>query len=184
LQVSGNTLSLKYGIYVPNVAFTNTPGIARIISVSDLLAAGLNSSQGSPNYTITVGTPVNGGAAFTNSTGTMMRYTNSASFVGSSDSFTYTVSDGVSSATGTVNLTFASAAGPQLAATADGNNHPVISFHAIPNYSYHIQRATTLSPADWTSVQAVTCDSNGYATWTDTSIDITQSSVFYRLVYP
>jgi len=83
-----------------------------------------------------------------------------------------------------VNLVFASAAGPQLAATGDGNNHPVISFHAIPGYSYHIQRATTLSPANWTSVQVVTCDSNGAATWIDTSVDTMQSSAFYRLVYP
>ena len=184
LQLSGNTLSLEYGIYVPNVTFTNTPGIARIITTSDLIAAGLASSQGSPNYTITVGTPVNGGAAFINSSGTMMKYTNSPSFPGNSDSFTYTVSDGTSSATATVNLMFAPAVGPQLTAVADVNNHPVISFHAIPGDSYHIQRATTLSPADWTSVQAVTCDSNGYATWTDTSVNTTQSSAFYRLVYP
>ena len=56
--------------------------------------------------------------------------------------------------------------------------------NGLPGYSYHIQRATTLSPANWTNVQAVTCDSTGYATWTDSSVDTTQSSVYYRLSYP
>jgi autotransporter-associated beta strand protein len=184
LQLSGNTISLTAGIYVPNLFFTNTPGIARIISVSDLVADGLASSQGGPNYTVTVGTPVNGGAAFTNAAGTMMKYTNSPSFAGSSDSFTYTVSDGTSSATATVNITMASATGPQLTASGtDGNGHAVIVFNAIPNYTYHMQHATTLGPPpDWTNLlNAITVPSNGAVTWTNLE---SSAEGFYRLSYP
>ena len=184
VDTANKNVAVGVQLVVPNLNFINAPGIARIISTSDLIAAGLASSQSSPNYTITVGTPANGGAAFTNSAGTMMRYTNSPSFSGASDSFSYTVSDGVSSATATVSINMASVAGMQLTPGTDGNHHPVISYHGLPGYSYHIQRATTLSPANWTNVQAVTCDSNGYATWTDSSVDTTQSSVYYRLSYP
>ena len=184
VDTANKNVAVGVQLIVPNLTFNNAPGVARIVTMSDLIAAGLASAQSSPQYTVTVGTPANGGAAFTNSAGTMMKYTNSASFSGASDSFSYTVSDGVSSATATVSINMASVAGMQLTPGTDGNHHPVISYHGLPGYSYHIQRATTLSPADWTNVQAVTCDSNGYATWTDSSVDTTQSTVYYRLSYP
>ena len=133
LTLGTKAINLNAGIYVPNLFFTNAPGVARIITTSDLVAAGLASAQGSPAYTITVGTPVNGGYATTNSAGTMMKYTNSPSFAGASDSFSYTVSDGTASATATVNIIMAGVAGPTLnpsgTAGTDGNGHPV---HQLP----------------------------------------------------
>ncbi|HEX9048354.1 MAG TPA: autotransporter-associated beta strand repeat-containing protein, partial [Verrucomicrobiae bacterium] len=182
LTLGSKSINLNAGIYVPNLFFTNAPGVTRIISTSDLIAAGLASSRSSPSYTITVSPPANGGAAFTNASGTMMKYTNSASFSGSSDSFTYTVSDGTSSASATVNMTMTTIAGPGMSATGtDGSGHPVISFHGIPNYTYHMQRSSDLTI--WTTLQTVTCDSNGNATWTDTNAPI-PNPVFYRLAYP
>ena len=74
---------------------------------------------------------------------------------------------------------------PSGTAGTDGNGHPVISFQGLPNYTYHMQRATTLSPTpDWTTLpNSVTCDSNGLGTWTDTNTPI-PNPVYYRLVYP
>ena len=185
LTLGSKAINLNAGIYVPNLAFTNAPGVARIITTSDIIAAGLASAQSNPHYTITVGAPANGGAAFTNSAGTMMRYTNSPLFAAASDTFTYTVSDGTSSATATVSLAFAGVSGPTLNPSGttgtDGNGHPVISFHGLPNYTYHMQRSPDLTT--WTTLQAATCDNNGNATWTDTNTPI-PNPVFYRLVYP
>ena len=184
LSLGSQSINLNAGIYVPNLFFTNAPGIARIISVSDITAAGLTSAQGSPNYTVTVGTPINGGAVFTNASGTMMKYTNSPSFSASSDSFIYTVSDGTSSATATVSITMASVTGSQLAtAGTDGNGHAVINFYAIPNYTYHMQHASTLGPPpDWTNLlNAITVPANGSVTWTNLE---SPAAGFYRLSYP
>lgn len=182
---TSTTLSVT-GINAPDLIFTNAPGVPRVITTSDLVVAGLASSQISPNYTVTVGPAASGGATFTNSTGTMMAYTNSPSFAPASDNFSYTVSDGVNAATATVYLIFTSVTGPQLTPTVDGNSHPVIKFHGLPGYSYHIQRASTLNPPDWTNIQALTLDPNsdGSYSWTDTSVDAMTTTAYYRLSYP
>ena len=171
---------------VPNLTFTNAPGIARIITLAEIQAAGLTTAVPSPTYSITVGQTSNGGTVITNSAGTMIKYTNSPSFAPTSDSFQYTVFDGHASVSGTVTIYFASVTGPPLTPTLDGDNHPVISFHGIPGYSYHIQRATTLGPpADWTDVQPVTIvNSDGSYSWTDTSKTVPPNNVYYRLSYP
>ena len=115
----------------------------------------------------------------------MMKYTNSPSFAGSSDSFSYTVSDGVSSATATVSINMASVAGMRIDA---GHQQQSSSGHQLPRDSQlqlsHSAGHDVVARADWTNVQAVTCDSSGYATWTDSSVDTTQSTVYYRLSYP
>lgn len=174
------------GLKVPNLTFTNAPGIARVITTKDIMAAGLTSSAASPVYTITgVTTPSNGGATIKNDAGTALKYTNSPSFASASDSFSYTVSDGSTSASGTVTIYFASVSGPNLTPGTDGNNHPVISFHGIPGYSYHIQRATSLvDGGDWANFQAITVpsDGDGSDSWTDTSVS--SGIYFYRLSYP
>ena len=171
------------GVQVPNLTYTSAPGVARIILLADIQAAGLTSSQGSHNYSITVGATSNGGTVITNGAGTMIKYTNSPSFVPGSDSFPYTVTDGPVSGSGTVTLNFASVAGPAITPGTDGSGHAVISFHGIPGYSYHVQRATTLSPADWTNAAPVTLSptGDGSYSWTNT---ISPADGFYRLSYP
>lgn len=180
---TGTTLTVD-NLVVPNLNYTNTPGIARIITLSEIQAAGLASSLAAPQYKITVGLASNGGAVFTNSAGTLMKYTNSPSFAPTSDSFTYTVFDGAVSAGGTVTITFTNVAGPSLTAGTDGNGHAVVSFQALPGYSYHMQRATTLGPPpDWTNAEAITLPSPGNGSYSWTNL-VSPPEGFYRLSYP
>jgi hypothetical protein len=175
------------GLKAPNLAYTIAPTVPLVITLADLQASGLASSQGSPVYSIIgLGTNNTSGTVITNSVGTMLKYTYPASATPASDSFSYTASDGTASANGTVTITFASVAGPQLTAVTDGHGWPVISFHGLPGYSYHIQRATTLTPPDWTAQEpgvAVPAGGDGSATWTDTNLPI-PSPAYYRLSYP
>jgi hypothetical protein len=180
LVISGTPLTIN----VPDLTYQNPPGIARIITLADIQTAGLTSSLGSPSYSITGvdATSSAGGTVIYNASN--IKYTYPTSGTPASDTFNYTVSDGTSAGSGTVTITFASVAGPDLSPTLDVDNHPVVSFHGLPGYSYHIQRATTLP--NWTDVQAVSLPSNGDGSysWTDTSVTVPPDSVFYRLSYP
>ncbi|MEI7533518.1 MAG: autotransporter-associated beta strand repeat-containing protein [Verrucomicrobiae bacterium] len=172
------------GVKVPNLTYTNAPGVDRIITLAEIQSAGLVSSQGTPTYSITsVSATSAGGTVIKNGGGTMIKYTNSPSFAPASDSFSYTVTDGTASGSGTVTLNFASVAGPAITPGTDGSGHAVISFHGIPGYSYHVQRATLLSPADWTNAAPVTLSptGDGSYSWTNT---ISPADGFYRLSYP
>jgi len=180
-------------LVVPNLAFTNALGVSRQITVSDIQAAGLASSAGSPVYTITLpsATSAQGGGVITNGTGKIILYTPTGS--PSSDSFSYTVNDGNgATATATVNITFGSVAGSQIdpgsISTVGGYNQ--FTFHGIPSTDYHVQVATTLSPTpDWTNADSgVTTGANGSFLWTDPVLQVTRMAatgqVYYRISYP
>jgi len=175
------------GIKVPNLAYTNAPGVNRQVSTADLVAAGLVSSQGSPTYSITLpsGTSGQGGSVITD--GSRILYMPSGT--PSSDNFSYTVSDGVVSGTATVTITFQSVAGAQIDSSLignDGADHARFTFHGIPNTLYHVQRATVLSPANWANADSgVTTGADGSFLWTDTqTISALGNSVYYRISYP
>ncbi len=178
-------VSLAINLIAPNLSYTNVPGVPRIITLSDIAGAGLQSLQSSPSYSFmgVSATSTAGGSVIYNAGN--IEYAYPASGNPASDSFTYTVSDGAVSATATVTITFASAFGSQLSTTGtDGSGHPVIKFHGIPGYTYHMQRASSLSPANWMTLpNTVTCAGNGVGTWTDTNTPI-PNPVFYRLTYP
>ena len=175
------------GIKVPNLAYTNAPGVNRQVSTADLVAAGLVSSQGSPTYSITIpsGRSGHGGSVITD--GSRILYMPSGT--PSSDNFSYTVSDGVVSGTATVTITFQSVAGAQIDSSLignDGADHARFTFHGIPNTLYHVQRATVLSPANWANADSgVTTGADGSFLWTDTqTISALGNSVYYRISYP
>jgi hypothetical protein len=160
-----------------------------MITTNDLITAGLVSSQVSPAYSITLpsATSAQGGSVITNAGGTMILYTPSGT--PSSDTFSYTVSDGTASATATVTITFASVAGVQIDSARignDGADHARFTFHGIPSTTYHVQRATVLSPPNWTNADAgVTTGADGSYLWTDTqTITSLGGSVYYRISYP
>ena len=180
-------LTVNAGVSAPNLNYTNAPEQARFITLVDIQAAGLSSSQGSPSYAITgVNSPISAAGTVIFNSGNI-KYTYPTSDSPVSDSFSYTVSDGTSSRTATVSITFTNVAGPQITPTLDGANHPVIGFHGLPGYSYHIQRATTLANGgDWTPVQAVSLpsDGDGSYSWTDTDKTVPPDNVYYRLSYP
>jgi hypothetical protein len=158
-----------------------------IITLADIQAAGLASSQDSPIYTISgVNSPTSAaGTVSLNGASTAMKYTNSTAITSpGSDSFSYTVSDGTSSRTSTVLINFVGVAGPQLTPGTDGSGNAVISFHGLPGYSYHVQRATTLGPpADWTNAAPITLSptGDGFYIWTN---KVSPADGFYRLSYP
>jgi len=154
--------------------------------VAELITYGLASSLQTPSYTITSvdATGTAGGTVMLNGDNTAMRYNYPASGAPASDSFNFTVSDGSTSANGTVTITFEALAGPSLTPGMDGSSHAVISFRGIPGYSYHVQRATTLAPTpDWTNAAPITIPSNGdgFCSWTNT---VSSSDGYYRLSYP
>lgn len=173
------------GIKVPDLAFTIAPSTLLIITVPDLQSNGLASSQVSPNYSfISLGTNSTLGTVITNGSGTILKYAYPTSGTPSSDSFTYTITDGAASAIGAVTLIFTTVAGPSLAAGSDGMGHAVVSFHGLPGYSYHVQRATTLTPTpDWTNAAPVSVPSNGDGSYIWTNI-VSDPEGFYRLSYP
>jgi fibronectin-binding autotransporter adhesin len=185
LNTGTKTISVVAGIHVPNLAFTNAPGVSRFITTNDMIAAGLASAQSSPIYTVTgVGSTTAGGIVSINNN--IIKYAYPASGSPASDSFSYTVSDGTASASATVTITFANAVGPQLTPVSggDGLGHAVINFHGIPGYGYHVQRATTLSPTpDWTNAAAITLSptGDGSYSWTNT---VSPEDGYYRLSYP
>ena len=180
---TGTALTVT-GISVPNLSYTNTPGLGLRILLSDITAnAGTKSSSSSPTYSITGVTvsSTQGGAVANNAT--TILYTPPNNTI-SSDTFTYTLTDGSASATATVTVNFVSSTGPTLTSTLNGSNNPVIKFYGILGQSYHIQSSTNLP--NWTDVQALTIPSTGDGsyTWTDTSITVPPANVYYRLRYP
>ncbi|MCU0779154.1 MAG: autotransporter-associated beta strand repeat-containing protein, partial [Akkermansiaceae bacterium] len=188
LDTGTKTISVMADITVPNLAYTNAPGVGRKIALADMQAAGLASSQGSPSYTISLpsGTSAQGGSVTTD--GSLIVYTP----VGTpaSDSFSYTVSDGTAAGTATVTITFGSVAGAQIDPALIGNDgfdHAQFTLRGIPNTSYHVQRATVLEPTpNWTNADAgVTTGADGSYLWTDT-VTITDlgGTVYYRISYP
>jgi autotransporter-associated beta strand protein len=188
LNTGTKTISVMAGIKVPNLAYNNAPGLTRKIELADMQAAGLASSQGSPTYTISLpsGTSAQGGSVTTD--GSRIFYTPSGT--PASDSFNYTVSDGTAAATATVTITFGSVAGAQIATELignDGADHARFTFYGIPNTSYHVQRATVLTPTpNWTNADAgVTTGADGSYLWTDTvTITSLGGTVYYRISYP
>jgi hypothetical protein len=68
-----------------------------------------------------------------------------------------------------------------------GGSSATVSFAGIPGDTYEVDRATTLSPANWYSLGNVTAGGNGFFQITDTFSDLPggtpPSSAYYRLVW-
>ena len=131
--------------------------------------------------TVTSATSTNGATLVTNST--YVFYLPPASNPNVEDRFTYTISDGWLSATGTVVVTIADPAGQSqnLVIGLDGANHPRLTIFGIPGYQYDIQRgASTTGP--WTTKHTCTLPSSGPSIgkyeWADA--EVTGDSYFYR----
>ena len=100
-----------------------------------------------------------------------------------SDSFTYTVSDGTLTATGTVNITVqpdSSGQGYNIIGASSAGGVNTITFAGIPGRTYVIQRATTLSSPDWSDVGTIVAPSGGLFQYTDGPVPAPPSPAFYR----
>jgi hypothetical protein len=115
-------------------------------------------------------------------------YTNTANT--QNDQFTYTIADTHGdTATGTVNIIPSAAPvfGVNTVTVSPGGSSATVSFAGIPGDTYEVDRATTLSPANWYSLGNVTAGGNGFFQITDTFSDLPggtpPSSAYYRLVW-
>jgi hypothetical protein len=178
---TGTALTVT-GISVPNLSYTPATGTGLRILLSDITGnAGTKSSQSSPAYAITgvSASSTQSGTVANNST--TILYTPPNNTI-TSDTFTYTLTDGTASATATVTVNFVSPTGPTLSITLNGSNNPVITFYGILGQGYHIQRSPDM--VTWADVQAVTIASTGDGSYTWTDTGATGSANYYRLRYP
>src|SRR5439155_11517943 len=131
-----------------------------------------------------VSSPSPGGATVTTD-GERVYYTPLPGFT-SSDSFTYTVSDGRGgTATGTVTVnTIMETDTARIAGIQHlGNGTFRITFKAVPGRTYRIQFTETLNPPNtaWTTLGTATADAAGAFIFEDTAMAVSR---FYRSAYP
>jgi autotransporter-associated beta strand protein len=174
------------------VVATNQPPVANIvtnnvtsgetwkIAISDLkTAAGWSDPDGDTVTFNGVNSPSTKGTNMTSDSSYI--YYNGP--VTSEDHFTYTITDGTLTGTGTVYLEAVAATAPRISNPAtDGNGHPTFSGNGISGYTYGVESATSLS-GPWFNAGTVTAGANGSWSFTDAS----QSNppiIFYRLYYP
>jgi hypothetical protein len=181
-----NSLAPNQVIDTPPVAGNDTieryPTQGVKVRLSTLLAN--DSDADSDTLTPSVSsTSANGGTVTVS--GGWVFYTPAAGFT-STDSFTYTVTDGRGgSAIGTVTIAIKvdDEAGQNLTATDLGNGSFLIRGSGIPGRSYRLQYSDSLTPPNWQDLAggSVTADSTGVFEFTDTA---GASSRYYRSVYP
>jgi hypothetical protein len=114
--------------------------------------------------------------------GNVVTYTPVPGFIGA-DRFTWTVSDGDSTASAFVLIQVRNSDGisqNMLPLTATANGYRV-SFAGIPGRSYTIQRAPSVT-GPWTTLTTVTAGPDGIGSYEDTNP--LPGSAFYRTVYP
>ena len=130
--------------------------------------------------TITVlSAPANGMASIVGGTNITYVSTNSAA----GDSFTYTVSDGLASATATVTVSTYSPEGFNRISPLSVINPGTVAFTylGIPGYNYALDWATNLTPPiNWMGVVTNTAAGNGSLNYTNTS---TEPVNFFRTRY-
>jgi hypothetical protein len=166
---------------VANIVTNNvTSGEMWKIAISALkTAAGWSDPDGDPVTFNSVNSPSANGTNITSDSSYI--YYNGP--VTSEDHFTYTITDGTLTSTGTVYLEAVAAMAPRISNPAtDGNGHPTFSGNGISGYTYGVESATNLS-GPWFNAGTVTAGANGSWSFTDAS----QSSppiIFYRLYYP
>jgi hypothetical protein len=99
------------------------------------------------------------------------------------DRFTYTVSDGNATATGTVTLITAPFASGQTASVAVSGSTATVTFAGIPGYKYGVQRSTNV--VDWVTLEITNAPGTGAFQVTDNFSDLgtVPSSAYYRLMW-
>ena len=96
------------------------------------------------------------------------------------DSFTYTVSNGAGTATGTLTVKVVASGGIAKTVTVSGGT-ATIKFFGIPGFQYDVQRTTSLTePVTWTTLTttALTPGADGSFSFTDTSAP--NGTAYYR----
>jgi hypothetical protein len=101
---------------------------------------------------------------------------------GAEDSFTYTLSNGVGSAQGTVTLLLAAewpmTDAVNILSVTDSASGKDVTFSAIPNFVYEVFATSSLTPANWSKLGDYTADAQGILRVNDVAAG---SSRFYRM---
>jgi hypothetical protein len=109
-------------------------------------------------------------------------YTPPAGLVsGVEDSFTYTLSNGVGSAQGTVYLLaveWAMTDAMNILSVTDSASGKDVTFSAIPNFVYEVFATSSIAPANWSKLGDYTADAQGILRVNDVAAG---SSRFYRM---
>ena len=111
-----------------------------------------------------------------------MTYTPTTNFIGA-DLFTFTVTDGFNTATGSVQVVVAdtgTVAPNRIGAVVVDTDGAHARFAGIPGFTYIIERST--DGADWTALGSVVIPANGLLEYLDTTPP--SGSVFYRTTVP
>jgi hypothetical protein len=149
------------------------------VRTQKLLANGTNQF---PTYTLqgVSANSTNGGTVTVS--GGLVTYTPPTNFIGA-DLFTYTITDGSSSATGSVQVVVADTgtlAPNRIGVVIMGTDGAHARFAGIPGFTYSIERST--DGTNWTAIGTAVVPPNGLLEIVDT--DPPSGSVFYRTTVP
>ena len=181
---STNTLNPPQVVTEPLVASTHIVGASMNHSVAvraeKLLAT--DAVQSGATRTLTGVSPnsTNGGTV-TLSDG-LVTYTPVTNFIGA-DLFTYAITDGVTSATGSVQVVvtdMGSLAPNRIGNVVVGTDGARVRFAGIPGFTYTIERST--DGTNWTATGSVIAPANGLFEFLDSAPPA--GSVFYRTTVP
>jgi len=184
LQISGGALNLEVDAapLIANIVTNNvTTGLPLHLAITTLSNTAAWSDSDGDSLTLS---GVANSASGTNVTtdGTYIYYNGA---VTKEDHFTYTATDGILTATGTVYVEPVSATAPTIAnPTLNGNGQPTFSGSGIPGYTYGVESETSLS-GPWANVAGTpTVTVTGNGSWTFTDTNWVSGDIFYRLYYP
>jgi len=160
------------------------------MAIADLLANDTDPESVATNFTGVSATSTNGATLSTNSTYVFYLPANADPTNNVTDRFTYTISDGLTTATGTVIVTMAPDPTNQTQnivkteTLGDGNSR--LTFAGIPGRQYYVQRATNMNaPVYWQTLPNSTNPAGTNGLWTYTDLNATNyGQRFYRSVRP
>ncbi len=179
-----NQLSSSQVINTPPVAGAETilrpPTEGVKISIASLLGNATDADGDPITFLSASATSANGGTASEDGNWTV--YTPAPGFT-NADSFTYTISDGYATVTGTVNVNILvdTSLSVNLTIVSLGNGSFAVNGDGIPHRTYHIQFADNLQLTNWQTLGTTTANSFGSFQFIDTPGASFRS---YRSVYP
>ncbi|MDB6040303.1 MAG: S-layer domain protein, partial [Verrucomicrobiales bacterium] len=175
----GFTFEKSFTIAIDNInespifngySFGTAKNTAATVFRAKILARTTDPEGSSRNITAVDATSLHGGSVVLQTAS--ITYTPPTDYVGS-DSFQVTISDGVNSISGIVNVTVGS--GPSgngatvISITALGND-VLLKFGGIPGAHYLVQRSGTLAdPVAWDTLTTIAANGSGFVLYTDPS---------------
>ncbi|MCC7374950.1 MAG: cadherin-like domain-containing protein [Verrucomicrobiales bacterium] len=167
---------------VASPTFARGPNVTLKILISNLLTNATDLNGDALALSAVSATSTNGAVLRTNATYLLYSLPPGGNVA---DAFTYTVTDGVTSSTGTVHIVIQpDPSGLTANLVAYGVNalgQPTMTFAGVPGYHYLVQRATSLTePTVWTGLETLLTPAGGLFQYTDTNAPV--GMLFYRAI--